>query len=378
MFSYYRGKAELLEISLLPNLHYLRLDLNHCNEIYAMLKLVGENRLLSLYLADCTQFTGEEEGISDLKANLEHLETLCLVRCPKLTNKGFAKLLINAGSRLKKLQLDWTRLNDLMVAELVPSQYALQDLQLRGCPKLSNQGLLGLLNTLGRNLLNLDLSVSNISGEGFVESGIKLESLQILNLANCSSLTDQGLSELVNITGGHLKELLLPGNRTIVGQGLAVSDLPLKRLQVLDLSFCDKVTNQWMWEILDVTGQTLSTLILSGTKIIGEGFAALNLRMDKMQVLKLNHCPILTNQGLLEMINCMGSNLKELHLDGTNITGEGFVANDLRLDSLQILSLIGCDQLADSDWLRETLNRTNVEIIKGFSISSCLNLEEPT
>ena len=68
------------------------------------------------------------------------------------------------------------------------------------------------------------------------------------SLGDCSSLTDQGLSELVNIKGGHLKELYLPGVRTIVGQGLAASNLPLKRLQVLDLSGCDEVTNQWMWD----------------------------------------------------------------------------------------------------------------------------------
>ena len=180
------------------------------------------------------------------------------------------------------------------------------------------------------------------------------------SLGDCSSLTDQGLSELVNIKGGHLKELYLPGVRTIVGQGLAASNLPLKRLQVLDLSGCDEVTNQWMWEILSAWGQNLSTLALSYTKIIGEGFSVLNLRMEKVQVLNLVHCPMLTNQGLLEMISCMGSNLNVLWLDGTNISGEGFVADNPRLDSLQILSVRGCEQLAGSDWLRQMRNRTNI------------------
>ena len=136
--------------------------------------------------------------------------------------------------------------------------------------------------------------------------------------------------------------------------------LPPDMSEMLPHVECNKVTNQWMWEILSAWGQNLSTLDLSGTKIIGEGFSVLNLRMEKVQVLILVHCRMLTNQGLLEMISCMGSNLKKLCLDGTNITGEGFVADNPRLDSLQILSVRGCEQLAGSDWLRQMRNRTNI------------------
>ena len=264
-----------------------------------------------------------------------------------------------AGSRLKRLHLSRSKLNDLLVAELVPSQYVLQVLQLWHCPQLSNQGLLGLLNTLGRNLVNLDLSNTKISGEGFVESGIKLESLQILKLGCCSSVTDQGLSELVNITGGHLKELYLPGVRTIVGQGLAASNLPLKRLQVLDLSGCDEVTNQWMWDTQCLGTESLN-LGFALHRDHWRGICYAKSKNGKKQVLNLDHCPMLTNQGLLEMISCMGSNLNVLWVDGTNITGEGFVADNPRLDSLQILSVRGCEQLAGSDWLRQMRNRTNI------------------
>ena len=75
-------------MSLLRNLHYLRLSLVSCDQVHAMFKLLGQNKLLDLNLVICPQFTGEE-NMSDLKANLEHLETICIDSCTDLTNKGF-------------------------------------------------------------------------------------------------------------------------------------------------------------------------------------------------------------------------------------------------------------------------------------------------
>ena len=66
---------------------------------------------------------------------------------------------------------------------------------------LTQQGLLELLRMCGRKLQDLDVSWTNITGEGLEELQGKFVELKTQNLEFCYSISDQGLREIINIAG---------------------------------------------------------------------------------------------------------------------------------------------------------------------------------
>ena len=73
--------------------------------------------------------------------------------------------------------------------------------------RLSNQGLIQILQQCGTGLKTLGIPNSRITGEGFSVFQDKLIHLEALNLADCYNITKQGMIELLQICGTGLKFL---------------------------------------------------------------------------------------------------------------------------------------------------------------------------
>ena len=67
--------------------------------------------------------------------------------------------------------------------------------------------------------------------------------------------------------------------------------------------------------------------------------------LPNLEKLVLTFWKSLSDQGLIEILNRSSSNIRELDLSGSNITGVGVGVNSL--PNLEILKLIQCDNLTD-------------------------------
>ena len=98
--------------------------------------------------------------------------------------------------------LNMANTGDIIGRRPLPSAFPnLEKLKLTLWYSLSDQGLVEILNRSGRDLRDLDLSRSRISGVGVEEGVNSLPNLEVLNLYFCYMLTDGGLKEFLRLSG---------------------------------------------------------------------------------------------------------------------------------------------------------------------------------
>ena len=131
----------------------------------------------------------------------------------------------------------------------------------------------------GDRLKVLDLSITNISGEGITTS---CPQLQKLSLEHCENLTDPGLENMLRLWGGALKELYLSGTN-ISGEGIST---PCPALQKLSLDICCDLTGPGLKNMLSLWRDELTELYLYGTNIFGEDIHDIQARYPHLKVVK--------------------------------------------------------------------------------------------
>jgi len=349
-----RTAADVLEIADLVDLEGVRLEMGNSrlssNQLSQLIKHV-DNVLLSLSL-NKTSFTGIE--LSGENVKLERLQSLCLADCSSLTQQGIENMLSSMGDNLMGLDLSATGISDLELVNLGVRLDKLEVLDLSDCWDLTDQGLSELLCVTSGALEHLHLFRTNITCEGLTGLDSQLVSLQTLDLNECRILTDQGLNEIVSLTGGDLTELHLAGT-DVTTEGLARQAVKLANIQVLKLDGCRQLDNHGFLELLNMTGKNLAVLDMSRTDITCEGLSELDIHLKNLKKLNMDSCKSLTNQRIMEILHTTDGNLKELNLSRTNITGEELL--DARMPKLEILKMDGCRNLTD-ELLVRILNMT--------------------
>ena len=184
--------------------------------------------------------------------------------------------------------------------------------------------------------LTIDLNDNCVDLKKIVE--ITAEKLKLLSLKVYEEVTDSMLEEFVNAAGGQLTHLILKGNH-ISGEEFSVESEKLKKLQSLVFFYCASLTDAGLSKLINSTGGELVELNLEGTEITN-----INVEKDKLeqlQYLSLYSCGSLTNDGLSKLINSTGGKLVWLNLDCTNITNIN--VDKYKLEQLQSLILNGFD-----------------------------------
>ena len=125
----------------------------------------------------------------------------------------------------------------------------LETLQLTDWHKLSDKGLMKILRRYRSNLRELKLDCSNITGVGIKRGVRSFPQLEILNLANCEKLIDNGLVEILSISGKKLRYLDV-SYTSIIGVGLEERVKSLPNLETLIIRCCDELSNGGLVEIL--------------------------------------------------------------------------------------------------------------------------------
>ena len=296
-------------------------------------------RILSLGL---TRISGELEK----SFFLPNLEVLNLPLCKGLTERGLSHIISMCGNGLRTIDLRNTTITGANLIYLAGSFSGIATLQISNCKHLTDSGLVQFLRLCGANLRRLDLGGTNISGEEVSHFSGFLDNLESLNLFNCKLLSDQGLGQLLRISGRRL-ELLNVGGTNITGENVSRLTRPLPELSKLYLDRCRNITEQGLCDLIQVCGDKIRLIDLEKTDISGEGLNEITRKFFEMDILNLNSCRNLTDCGLKEILRIFGFNLSVLSLGETGILGDGLDSSNI-LDRVEHLILFGCKELTDT------------------------------
>ena len=233
-----------------------------------------------------------------------------------------------------------------------------------------------LIKHIGQVLISINVNITSFTGD-LSGQDVKLDRLRRLSLAYCNGINQQGVQNILSITGDDLIKLDLSGT-SISDLELVNIGVKLDKLQILKLEDCWHLTDQGLSELLCITNGSLEHLHLFRTNITCEGLTRLNIKLMALQTLDLNNCRKLTDQGLHETVGLTSGNLNELNLSGTDITAEGLARLAIKLDCIKILKLDGCRELDNHSFL-EILN-ISAKSLKVLDISrtnvTCEELSE--
>ena len=281
-----------------------------------VLAVFSNPNLRSIYLSHM-----EKAGdILDLTSTLPNLEKLELRQWYKLSDKGLTKILSKSKRSLRELVLFDSNTKGIGLATGVKSLPNLETLNLAECYKLKDKGLVKVLKISGGKLKVLNISNTNTTGIG-LEDGVKsLPNLDILDLNRSEELRDGGLIEILRISKSKLRCLDLSWTM-ITGIGLEEGVEYLPMLEDLNLSGCMYLKNEGLNQILRISGSKLIHLDLSYTHVTGIGFKEGVKSLPMLEYLHLE-CEPLTEQGFLEIMSVTGDRLKSVRVSQTRISAD--------------------------------------------------------
>jgi hypothetical protein len=121
--------------------------------------------LTRLDLTNCDQL--QDENLSVLLRGLNTLTQFSLSGCKQITEKGFLELGKNL-SRLVKLNVSYSEISDTALVEIVSRCRKLTDLDISGCPQLTERGILAAVKN-GFALQEINMAHCDIPQESIQE-----------------------------------------------------------------------------------------------------------------------------------------------------------------------------------------------------------------
>ena len=296
-----------------------------------------------------TNTTGE--SLSEKKRTLPCLENLNMSCCNQLTNKGLLQILQLCGSTLRSLDISITNITGENLSEYKGTLPCLENLNISCCNQLTNKGLLQILQLCGSTLRSLDISDTAITGENLSELKGTLSCLDNLGMSSCNKVTNKGLLQIIQLCGSTLRSLVI-GVTNITGEYLPKYKGTLPYLENLNMTFCEQLTNKGLLQILQLCDSKLRSLNIRFTNITGENLSEYKGTLLCLESLDMISCQQLTDKGLLQILQLCGSTLRSLNIEFTNITGETLSDYKGTLPCLENLNMTSCKQLTDKGLLQ--------------------------
>ena len=148
--------------------------------------------------------------------------------------------------------------------------------------------------------------------------------------------TEQDYLNVIEKADSQLVALDL-ADSTFSGEGLVGLDINLPMLEKLDLGCNPFLTIEGVRELLTRCSATLKDLNLNGTDISGEGLE--NVPVLKLEKLNLAFSKV-SNTGLQQLLAKCSATLKDINLSDTDISGESLVSVPvLKLNKLKMSNL---------------------------------------
>lgn len=283
-----------------------------------------------------------------------------LTGCEDLTDVMLEQILYTAGGKLERLQLNETEICGAMLDMGDNTLENLQYLDFSLCHDFIDEGLENIVRSTGGQLVELILFNTSVTGENFDVTEDKLKRLQYLDLKQ-SFATDRGLVKMINTTGGQLEKLRL-SETGISGKNFKVKKNKMTQLKSLGLHGCIRLTNVGLMKMINSTGGQLVYLNLRGTEIRDVDFHVKDDKLKQLKYLYMNLCTYVSDERMVNIINCTGGLLEDLNLKFTAVSGDQFDVAEGKLERLKCLSLEYCDKLTKKG-LAKIVNSTGGHLV---------------
>lgn len=296
---------------------------------------------------------------------LKHLESLDLSQCFSLSLDGLTSLEacknLNRLSLSKNLltnpaihktkwvplikQVDWSGIQDVKEADVrtLANFIAIEEINFRGCSGLSPY-----------SGTRIDWSGDGIGvNDAAIESLAKLKGLRSLNLENCQSISDRGVT-IIAQQFPNLHKLILNGC-TLSDKGIAALK-PLKEIRELGLSNLYEIKGSH-FDVLSELKALRSLDLEWSTKLESPALEVLK-SCPKLRVLNLQYCKALDSRALESLI--AATSLRELNLFGLKWVQDETAA---RIAALKFLTKIdiGAPGILTDTGMRHIGTMTNLE-----------------
>ena len=192
-------------------------------------------------------------------------------------------------------------------------------------------------------LNKLDVSYASITGE-INPQYIKANQLHTLELKECLFVTDQGIVVILNSVNKSLKCLALTCLE-ITGEGLVQITEELKNLESLKMYLCENLTDQGLSNVLRVSGSKLVSLnIGSNDSLTGDQFHMFEDKFASLKKLVCSRCNGLSDENLCILLRCL-SKIESLDLGYSSFKGEKLTDFQTEWSNLENVDLSLCESL---------------------------------
>lgn len=275
------------------------------------LGLLGKNccSLKHISLFKCEQVT--DEGLTVFMKRASSLQVLQLEKCNMITGTGLVAALSGRGGKLKEVQVkkcEGIRKVQAFSSPYCPNGSALESICLAECPGVGDL-FLALVGLLCPEVTTLDLSgLSDITDDGLLAFLCGSRKLTSVKVSGCGKVTDRAVCAIAHQCGQSLRTLVLDGCKNVSDKGLKAISSHCIFLEDLDVSECT-IGYEGLRVLVDATGQTLSSLNLSGCVGITDKILPLiHKNCDGLLDLNLKNCSGLSERGIAgfqsRMWNC--------------------------------------------------------------------------
>ncbi|CAG5120750.1 unnamed protein product, partial [Candidula unifasciata] len=383
-------------LAMINNLALEKLSLRGCAEISdkGLKNFVTHQHFLKILdISGCRELGSSKDFFKTLANNLPHLHTLIMRKCARMGQCDITSLAdfgslhtLDMGEVLNLFDIDLikglccqvphlTRLalpfcpdiTDAFVVELCKTNYRLAELDLSSCFKLTDISLHAITKSL-TSLQVLRLSycreISDIGILGYLpEKGVVPRSSFDFDHDGCPCSRERDSKIFRKPTGAireHKHCISKAHNSLENGEDMFMLS-NLKSLQVLDLSYCPRITDTGVTEA--VRFPELSSLSLNGLPkmkdravvavarhnpilkevklsynmaITDVAVAELMMRCTRLSTLDVSQCGSLTDK-CLQIIAAKGNRLRHLDLSFNNLTLREVLAMELYLPKTKIL-----------------------------------------
>ena len=255
-----------------------------------------------------------------------------------IKDAGFRALL--SLDRLKKLQLYSCSVPGAGLTTDMVKSVNIQKLELVNT-QISNTGLAAVLNACGGSLKILTLD--KVEDDGLTGFSGMFSHLVEFRLYS-DKFTDKGFLHVLSKCGPNLKTLIL--NAGITGDNLDPNVLPALAIEYFEIKN-GGFSSKGLAAVLAMWRGTLRHVEMYSRHIGDEAFGAVTTGMlENIERLIILGSVVLSDQGLLQLINMCGPNLVELHLaESIRIKGEIIDKVDASFPRLTTLNLCLCESL---------------------------------
>ncbi|XP_064634992.1 uncharacterized protein LOC135492433 [Lineus longissimus] len=305
---------------------------------------IGSRSPLSICLIQCLGDNITSRGLRNLFRHCaDTLQELNIMGCSRGELTG-DNIIFHAAAKCQNLthvDMSWTNVNDTVLISMANCSRRLVSLNISGCQAITDDGLIGVVKKHGDSLRSIEaFGCFNITPKGIKALGQYCRKLVTLNIGQCYKVTDASVSQLASSLE-KVKHLDFRGCKQVKDSCMRKIVRSCKNLESITLANCPGATDLSLVEIatylpsiryVDMSGCKLVTdvgmrsiahncylvehLDLSSTGVTNKSVSLLaSYCSQRLQVLKLNFCKDITEQGLVKLArNC--KRLKLMHLYG--------------------------------------------------------------